>query len=115
MTFQITAAEFEAGVAMLESDGFKAVLAQIRQAWERRFADVGEDAAVAEDILSLLGTIPGLGVLGELSTGIKVVVMLSQFVQSPPNGGVLGAFVDSLGGVVRSVDNPGGAVSEGAV
>jgi len=29
---------------------------------------------------------------------------------APPNGGIIGAFLDSLRGVVRPVDNPSGAI-----
>jgi hypothetical protein len=115
MTFQITTAEIDAGLTMLESAEFKTTMSEIKAAWAARFGDISADEIAVEDVLALLGKIPGLSVLGELSTAIKAVVILSQFAQSPPNGGILGAFFDSVNGVVRPVDNPGGAVTEGEV
>jgi hypothetical protein len=103
MSLTITSAEVSAAISLAQSTGFSNALAAFKAAIAEHFADANQDAIVVEDALSLAAQIPGLSELSNLSTLIKVAMVINAAATPYPNGGVFGAFEDSINGVVRPV------------
>lgn len=108
MSVQITSAEINAALALFRSASFADAIAAMGTAAANP-ADIGDDAVFVEDVLSALSAVPGLAVLGDVSAAIKLLMIIGALAVQPPNGGVLGAFADSLAGVVRPVADPDGS------
>jgi predicted DNA-binding protein len=112
--------EIEAGLSLLVSDSFKATATAVKTVVAERFANLDDAAVAIEDVLGEIKSaatilpIPGLAeigaIAGDIDCGIKVLMILKALGGGQQNGGVFGAFADSLNGVVRPVDNPSGAI-----
>lgn len=105
----ITVGELKAGVTTLE----KFPVAAVKQAIADRLGDLQEDAKVAEDFAAALAAI-GVPYANDVDLAIMALAWIaangaaatsSMFpdVAPPPNGGIVGAFLDSLRGVKRPI------------
>jgi hypothetical protein len=106
----ITVGELKAGVATLK----KFPLDAVEQAIADHFANLQEDAVVAEDFAGALAAI-GVPFAGDVDLAIMTLAWITAHgeapaasaaasnLKPPPNGGVLGAFLDSLRGIKRPV------------
>lgn len=110
MSVQITSAELNAAVTLFRSASFGAAIGAIEAAFGARLADPGADAIAVEDLLAVVSDVPGLEDAAYAEAAIKLLTILFAAAIAPPNGGVAGAFADSLAGVRRQVANPSGAL-----
>jgi hypothetical protein len=120
MTATITSSELQSGLALLVSDSFKATVGAVKTVVAEKFSSLDDGAVAVEDILGDIHAaasilpIPGLAeigaIAGDIDNGIKALMILKALGGGLQNGGVFGAFADSLDGVVRPVDNPSGAI-----
>jgi hypothetical protein len=105
----ITVGELKAGVTTLE----KFPLAAVKQAMADRLGNLQEDAAVAEDFAGALAAV-GVPYANDVDLAIMALAWIAAngaaapstaypSLQPPPNGGVVGAFLDSLRGIKRPV------------
>jgi len=105
----ITVGEIKAGVTTLE----KFPLAAVKQAIADKLDDLAEDAVVAEDFAGALASIgvpyaadADLAIMALawiVSHGQGVATSMFPDLAPPPNGGVVGAFLDSIHGVRRPI------------
>jgi len=104
----ITVGELKAGVTTLE----KFPVAAVKKAITDGLGDLQEDAEVAEDFAGALAAI-GVPYANDIDLAIMALAWVaangaaatsSMFPDlAPPNGGVVGAFLDSLRGVNRPI------------
>jgi hypothetical protein len=100
----------QSALTLLQSSVFSAAMKAVEAAVKAKFGNFDSDAVAIEDVLSTLAEVPGLSELGDVSAGIKLLMFIHEFAAPQPNGGLVGAILDSLDGVVRPVDNPSGAI-----
>jgi hypothetical protein len=100
----------QTALTLFQSASFSATMQAVEAALKARFENSDADIVAVEDVFSALAEIPGLSELGDVAAAIKLLAFIGQFTASPPNGGLFGAIIDSLNGVVRPVDNPSGAI-----
>jgi hypothetical protein len=94
----ITVAEAAAGLKALQVFPYS----DISKVLADHFDSLAADAALSEDVVSVLGDF-GLPDAQQIVLGIKLLVWLAGSVQAQPGGGLLGAIEDSFNGVVRPV------------
>jgi len=109
-TATTSVSNLQTAATFLQSPSFSAAIQAVEAALKAKFENSDADLVAVEDVFSALAEIPGLSELGDVSAAIKLLAFIGQFTVSAPNGGVLGAIIDSLEGVVRPVDNPSGAI-----
>lgn len=103
MAISITASELTAGLKALES--FPA--AQVAAAIGARLANLPADAVLAEDFAGELND-AGVPYAEDAVLIIKTVAWIAENSKTT-NGGVIGAFADSLAGIKRPVANADGS------
>jgi hypothetical protein len=112
----ITVGELTAGVRTAENFPF----ADIEKAIGDHLSNFQDDALVAEDFAKALAAI-NVPFAADADLAIMAIAWIVAHgdaasstaypsLQPPPNGGLVGAFLDSLRGVVRPVANPSGAI-----
>lgn len=102
MTISITAAELTAGLQAAE-----ALIADAKKALAGRLADLPADAVFVEDVAADLDKL-GVPYAGDAELAVKAFTWVCANIQTV-NGGVVGALLDSLNGVQRTVANADGS------
>jgi hypothetical protein len=105
----ITVGELTAGVQTLE----KFPVAAVKQAMAEHFGDLQQDAVVAEDFATALAAINVpfaadanlliMAIAWIVAHGAAAPSTAYPSLQPPPNGGIVGAFLDSLRGIKRPI------------